>query len=80
MMMLHYGYYFYLLLIITVQVLLLQPDRALPPHLQHGRARLHPAAGLGRETQSRSDTRILALQKVAFKLHPKVLNHREGPY
>ena len=65
MMMLHYGYYFYLLMIITVQVLLLQPDRALPPHLQHGRARLHPAAGLGRETQSRSDTWILlALQKV----------------
>ena len=30
-------------------VLLLQPDRAVPPHLQHGRARLHPAAGLGGE-------------------------------
>ena len=53
MMMLHYGYYFYLLLIIMVQVLLLQPDRALPPHLQHGRARLHPAAGLGREAIAR---------------------------
>lgn len=45
-----------------VQVLLLQPDRALPPDLQHGGARLHPAAGLGRETQSRSDTYLLSIQ------------------
>ena len=34
-------------------VLLLQPDRAVPPHLQHGRARLHPAAGLGGEAIAR---------------------------
>ena len=35
-------------------LLLLQPDRALRPHLQHGAARLHAAARRGREAHTRS--------------------------
>ena len=34
-------------------LLLLQPDRALPADRLHGGARLHAAAGLGGEAQSR---------------------------
>ena len=34
-------------------VLLLQPDRALPPDRLHGHPRLHPAAGLGGEARAR---------------------------
>ena len=33
-------------------LLFLQPDRAVSPHLQYGRARLHPAARQRGETQS----------------------------
>ena len=34
-------------------LLLLQPHRALRPHIEHGPARLHPAARLRREAHSR---------------------------
>ncbi|XP_058796572.1 uncharacterized protein LOC131667266 isoform X6 [Phymastichus coffea] len=41
-------------------LLLLQPDRAVRAHLQHGAARLHPATGLRREAHPRGDHLAIA--------------------